>query len=126
MGVVKDKIKELNARKTKVFQMGGETAVAKQHEKNKLTARERLNLLFDDGTFREIDMFVSHRCVNFGMEKVDIPSDGVITGHGQINERPVFAFAQDFTARAGSLGEMHSKKICKIMDLRRPSPAERW
>jgi acetyl-CoA carboxylase carboxyltransferase component len=117
MGIVKDKIKELNERKAKILQMGGETAVAKQHEKNKLTARERLNLLFDEGTFREIDMFVSHRCVNFGMEKVDIPSDGVITGHGQINGRPVFAFSQDFTARAGSLGEMHSKKICKVMDL---------
>ena len=117
MGVVKDKIKELDERKARVLQMGGETAVAKQHEKNKLTARERLNLLFDGGTFREIDMFVSHRCVNFGMQKVDIPSDGVITGHGQVNGRPVFAFSQDFTARAGSLGEMHSKKICKVMDL---------
>jgi acetyl-CoA carboxylase carboxyltransferase component len=117
MGVVKDKIKELHERKAKILQMGGETAVAKQLEKNKLTARERLNLLFDAGTFREIDMFVSHRCVNFGMEKVEIPSDGVITGHGQINGRPVFAFSQDFTARAGSLGEMHSKKICKVMDL---------
>ena len=62
-------------------------------------------------------MFVSHRCVNFGMEKVDIPSDGVITGHGLVEGRHVFAFAQDFTARAGSLGEMHSKKICKIMDM---------
>jgi acetyl-CoA carboxylase carboxyltransferase component len=117
MGVVKDKIKELNERKAKVLQMGGETAIANQHSKNKLSARERLNLLFDAGTFREIDMFVSHRCVNFGMDKVDIPSDGVITGHGQVNGRPVFAFSQDFTARAGSLGEMHSKKICKVMDL---------
>jgi acetyl-CoA carboxylase carboxyltransferase component len=117
MGVVKDKIKELNERQAKVLQMGGDAAVAKQHEKKKLTARERLNLLFDKGTFREIDMFVSHRCVNFGMEKVDIPSDGVITGHGQVDGRPLFAFSQDFTARAGSLGEMHSKKICKVMDL---------
>jgi acetyl-CoA carboxylase carboxyltransferase component len=117
MGVVKDKIKALKDRETKTLQMGGEKAVAQQHEKNKLTARERLNLLFDEGTFREIDMFVSHRCVNFGMENVDIPSDGVITGHGLINGRPVFAFSQDFTARAGSLGEMHSKKICKVMDL---------
>ena len=117
MGVVKDKIKALKDREIKTLQMGGEKAVAKQHEKNKLTGRERLNLLFDEGTFREIDMLVSHRCVNFGMENVDIPSDGVITGHGLVHGRPVFAFSQDFTARAGSLGEMHSKKICKVMDM---------
>jgi acetyl-CoA carboxylase carboxyltransferase component len=117
MGVVEDKIKELKTREAKTLQMGGEKAVAKQHEKNKLTARERLNLLFDRGTFREIDMFVNHRCVNFGMESVDIPADGVITGHGLVDGRPLFAFSQDFTARGGSLGEMHSKKICKVMDL---------
>ncbi|MBW2409583.1 MAG: methylmalonyl-CoA carboxyltransferase, partial [Deltaproteobacteria bacterium] len=117
MGAVEDKINDLKSREAKILQMGGEKAVAKQHEKGKLTARERLNLLFDEGTFREIDMFVSHRCVNFNMEKVDIPSDGVITGHGMVGGRPVFAFSQDFTARAGSLGEMHSKKICKVMDL---------
>jgi acetyl-CoA carboxylase carboxyltransferase component len=117
MGVVEDKIKELKTREAKTLQMGGEKAIAKQHEKNKLTARERLNLLFDRGTFREIDMFVNHRCVNFGMESVDIPADGVITGHGLVDGRPLFAFSQDFTARGGSLGEMHSKKICKVMDL---------
>ena len=117
MGVVEDKIKELKTREAKTLQMGGEKAVAKQHEKNKLTARERLNLLFDRGTFREIDMFVNHRCVNFGMESVDIPADGVVTGHGLVDGRPLFAFSQDFTARGGSLGEMHSKKICKVMDL---------
>ncbi len=117
MGTVADKIKDLKEREKKILQMGGKEAVAKQKEKGKLTARERLNLLFDQGTFREIDMFVQHRCVNFGMEKVEIPSDGVVTGHGLVDGRPVFAFAQDFTARAGSLGEMHSKKICKIMDL---------
>ncbi len=117
MGIVQDKIKDLKEREEKIRQMGGEKAVAKQHGEGKLTARERLDLLFDPGTFRELDMFVSHRCVNFGMEKVEIPSDGVITGHGLINGRPVFAFAQDFTSRAGSLGEMHAKKICKVMDL---------
>ena len=117
MGIVEEKINELRAREAKILQMGGEKAVAKQHEKGKMTARERLNLLFDEGTFREIDMFVSHRCVNFNMEKVEIPSDGVVTGHGMVGGRPVFAFSQDFTARAGSLGEMHSKKICKVMDL---------
>jgi acetyl-CoA carboxylase carboxyltransferase component len=117
MGIVEDKISRLKALEAKVLEMGGEKAVAAQREKGKLTARERLDLLFDNGTFREIDMFVSHRCVNFNMAEVDIPADGVITGHGLVDGRPVFAFSQDFTARAGSLGEMHSKKICKVMDL---------
>jgi acetyl-CoA carboxylase carboxyltransferase component len=117
MGIVDDKISHLKAREAKVLEMGGEKAVAAQRKKGKLTARERLDLLFDKGTFREIDMFVSHRCVNFNMEAVEIPADGVITGHGLVDGRPVFAFSQDFTARAGSLGEMHSKKICKVMDL---------
>ena len=117
MGIVEDKIKDLKARETRILEMGGQKAVAKQQEKGKLTARKRLDLLFDPGTFREIDMFVTHRCVNFGMPEVEIPSDGVITGHGLVDGRPVFAFSQDFTARAGSLGEMHAKKICKVMDL---------
>jgi acetyl-CoA carboxylase carboxyltransferase component len=117
MGIVEDKIRDLKAREAKALGMGGEKAIAAQREKGKLTARERLDLLFDKETFREIDMFVNHRCVNFEMEKVDIPADGVITGHGLVDGRPVFAFSQDFTARAGSLGEMHAKKICKVMDL---------
>ncbi len=117
MGIVEDKINDLKAREAKVLEMGGEKAIAAQREKGKLTARERLNLLFDRGSFREIDMFVSHRCNNFGMPDIEIPADGVITGHGLVDGRPVFAFSQDFTARAGSLGEMHSKKICKVMDL---------
>ncbi|MGM0452099.1 MAG: acyl-CoA carboxylase subunit beta [Thermodesulfobacteriota bacterium] len=112
-----DKINEMLDLKSRIQKMGGEKLVAKQKEKGKLTARERLDHFFDAGTFREIDTFVRHRCVNFGMDKVDVPSDGVITGHGLVNGRPVFAFAQDFTARAGSLGEMHAKKICKVMDL---------
>jgi acetyl-CoA carboxylase carboxyltransferase component len=117
MGTTDDKIKDLKAREAKLLKLGGDKAVAQHKEKGKLTARERLNLLFDPGTFRELDMFVSHRCSTFGMEKVEIPSDGVITGHGLVNGRPVFAFSQDFTSRAGSLGEMHAKKICKAMDL---------
>ncbi len=112
-----DKIKELKKREDTLRKMGGEKALAKRKEKGVLTARERLNLLFDPGTFREIDMFVRHRCTNFGMDKVDIPSDGVVTGHGMVEGRPVFAFAQDFTSRAGSLGEMHAKKITKVMDM---------
>lgn len=117
MGIVADKIQDLKDREKKILQMGGEKAVAKHKDKGKLTARERLDMFFDPGTFREIDMFVTHRCVNFGMEKVDVPSDGVVTGHGLVDGRPVFAFSQDFTSRAGSLGEMHAKKICKVMDM---------
>ncbi|MDA9762159.1 methylmalonyl-CoA carboxyltransferase [Desulfobacterales bacterium] len=117
MGMVQNKIKDLMERQERILRIGGKKAVKKQHEKGKLTARERLNLLFDQGTFRELDMFVHHRCVNFDMEEVEIPSDAVITGHGLVNRRHVFAFSQDFTSRAGTLGEMHSKKICKVMDL---------
>lgn len=117
MGKVEDKIKALKERETEILKMGGEKLVAKHKEKGKLTARERMARLFDKGTFREIDMFVQHRCSNFNMQDVDIPSDGVITGHGLVDGRPVFAFAQDFTSRAGSLGEMHARKISKVMDL---------
>ena len=99
MGNVTDKINELQALKEKALQHGGEKNVAKHKEKGKLTARERLTTLFDDGTFREVDMFVKHRCVNFGMENIEIPSDGVVTGYGYVDGRPVFAFAQDFTSR---------------------------
>jgi acetyl-CoA carboxylase carboxyltransferase component len=117
MKTVAQKIKELKEKEAQIKAMGGPQAVEKQHKSGKLTARERLELFYDPGTFRETDIFVKHRCVNFGMEKVEIPADGVVTGFGRVNGRPVFAFAQDFTARAGSLGEMHSKKICKVMDL---------
>ena len=117
MGVIADKIKDLKAREAEILAMGGEKALEKRRAKGVLTARERLNLLFDPGTFREVDMFVTHRCVNFGMEKVNIPADGVVTGHGKVDGRIVFAYSQDFTSRAGSLGEMHAKKICKIQDM---------
>ncbi len=117
MSETRKAIEALLEKEAKVRQMGGDKAVQKQHDGGKLTARERIDLLFDPGTFREIDMFVHHRCDNFGMEKIDIPSDGVVTGHGLVNSRPLFAFAQDFTARGGSLGEMHAAKICKVMDM---------
>lgn len=114
---VSNKIELLKRKREEVKQMGGEARIAKQHQKGKLSARERIDLLFDEGTFREIDMLVKHRSVNFGLEKEEIPSDGVIVGHGKIFGRTVFAFSQDFTSRGGSLGEMHAAKICKIMDL---------
>ncbi len=114
---ISEKIEELKQKEEKIREMGGEARVAKQHDKNKLSARERILLLFDEGTFREIDMFVKHRSTNFNMPQLEIPSDGVISGHGLINGRPVFAYAQDFTSRGGSLGEKHAAKIVKVMDL---------
>ncbi len=117
MGVISDKIQELKKKEQEILGMGGEKALEKRKEKGVLNARERLDILFDKGTFRELDMFVTHRCTNFGMEKVQIPADGVVTGHGKVDGRIVFAYAQDFTARAGSLGEMQAKKICKVMDM---------
>ncbi|NQT27809.1 methylmalonyl-CoA carboxyltransferase [candidate division KSB1 bacterium] len=117
MGKADAKNKELNAKEALIKQMGGDKAVAKQHEKGKLTARERIEAFFDLDTFREIDMFVEHRNNNFGLDKLTIPSDGVIIGHGLVSGRPVFAYFQDFTSRGGSLGEMHAKKICKVMDM---------
>ncbi len=114
---VSEKIELLKRKREEALAMGGEERIAKQHGKGKLTARERLDLLFDKGTFREIDMLIKHRSTNFGMEKVNIPSDGVIVGHGKVHGRTVFAFSQDFTSMGGSLGEMHAAKICKVMDL---------
>jgi len=117
MHTVADKIEELKKKQKAAMQMGGKARVDKQHEGGKLTARERIELFFDPGTFREIDMFVKHRSNNFDMPRTEIPSDGVITGHGLVNGRPVFAYSQDFTSRGGSLGEKHAGKIVKVMDL---------
>ncbi|HEY6360494.1 MAG TPA: carboxyl transferase domain-containing protein, partial [Vicinamibacterales bacterium] len=96
---------------------GGEERLRKQREAGKLTARERVELLFDAGTFEEIDKFVTHRCLDFGMAEQVIPGDGVVAGHGRVNGRVVYAFAQDFTVFGGSLSETNAAKIVKIMDL---------
>jgi len=117
MSTIREKIAEFEAKLKEIQQMGGSEQVAKQKGSGKLTARERLDLLFDSGTFVEVDAFVRHRAEHFGMSKREIPSDGVVTGYGLVNGRKVFSYAQDFTAQAGTLGEMHSTKICKIMDL---------
>ena len=111
-----EKIKELIDRRAAARLGGGEKAIAKQHEKGKYTARERIAMLLDEGSFEEMDMFVEHRCTNFGMEKKHYPGDGVVTGCGTIEGRLVYIFAQDFTVSAGSLSETMSLKICKIMD----------
>ncbi len=116
MGVVEEKNKELAKRESLVRHMGGDEQVTKQHDKGKRTARERVDLFFDKESFSEVDLFVKHHSTNFGLDRMVIPSDGVITGHGLINGRPVCAYFQDFTCRGGSLGEMHAAKICKIMD----------
>lgn len=111
------KLKEMEEKTAHLRKMGGEKQVQKHREGGRLTARERLEKLFDPGSFNELDLFVKHRCTGFGMSKADIPADGVITGFGKVDGRTVFAFSQDFTSRAGTLGEMHAKKICKVMDL---------
>ena len=95
---------------------GGKRRVDAQHGKGRLTARERIDLLLDEGSFEEWDMFVEHRCNDFGMADNRIPGDGVVTGYGTINGRPVFLFSQDFTVFGGSLSEAHAEKICKVMD----------
>src|SRR5689334_24511492 len=96
---------------------GGEDRLRRQHDAGKLTARERIALLFDPGTFEEVDKLVTHRCLDFGMEEQLVPGDGVVAGHGLVNGRQVFAFAQDFTVFGGSLSETNAAKIVKIMDL---------
>ncbi len=110
------KINDLIQRKTAIALGGGEKRIEKQHAQGKLTARERLNLLFDEDTFVEMDAFVTHRCTNFGMEKTVFPGDGVVTGFGKVDGRIVYAYAQDFTVIGGSLGEVQANKICKAMD----------
>ena len=111
-----DIIHLLEQKRAQARQGGGPKRVAAQHAKGKLTARERVELLLDDGTFEEWDMFVEHRCADFGMQDQKIPGDGVVTGCGFINGRLVFVFSQDFTVFGGSLSEAHAQKICKVLD----------
>src|SRR3982750_4383511 len=112
-----DPIKHLEDLERRAELGGGEDRLKRQHDAGKLTARERIDLLFDPGTFDETDKLVLHRCRDFGMEETLIPGDGVVTGSGRIDGRPVYAFAQDFTVFGGSLSETNARKICKIMDL---------
>ena len=114
---IQELIAQLEERRRAVLAGGGTERIRKQHESGKLSARERLERLFDPGTFVELDMFVEHRCTNFEMEKTAAPGDGVITGFGQVNGRLAYAFAQDFTVVGGSLGEMHAQKIVKLQEL---------
>jgi len=112
----KEKIELMRAREKKIELGGGAKALEKVKATGRLTARERLTRLFDEGTFVELDKFVEHRCVNFGMEQTEVPGEGVVTGYGMVNGRTVFAFAQDFSTMGGSLGEMHAAKIVKCQE----------
>ena len=116
MSVQTEKIKELVELRAKARMGGGEKAIEKQHAKGKYTARERIDMLLDPGSFEEMDMFKQHRCTNFGMEKKQYLGDGVVTGSGTIDGRLVYVFAQDFTVNGGSLSETMAEKICKVMD----------
>ncbi|HEY9196442.1 MAG TPA: carboxyl transferase domain-containing protein, partial [Mucilaginibacter sp.] len=111
------KLGVLKQKRQKALEGGGALRIESQHKKGKLTARERLHFLMDEGSFQEIGMLVTHRSTDFGMEKEKYPGDGVITGYGTINGRLVYVFSQDFTVFGGSLSETHAEKICKIMDL---------
>ena len=113
---MQDILRQLEDMRARARLGGGQKRVETQHKKGKLTARERLELLLDSGSFEEYDMFVEHRCADFGMADKTTPGDGVVTGHGTINGRLVFVFSQDFTVFGGSLSEAHAEKICKIMD----------
>ena len=112
----RDKVKELMDLRNQARLGGGEKRIEAQHRKGKFTARERLDLLLDEGSFEEFDMFVSHRSIDFGLDKEAYLSDGVVTGYGTIDGRLVYVFSQDFTVFGGSLSEMYAQKICKVMD----------
>ena len=112
-----DRLEDLRRRHAEARAGGGAERVARQHEAGKLTARERIDALLDPGSFQELDALVVHRCHDFDMDSQRIPGDGVLTGHGRVDGRPVFVFAQDFTVFGGSLSEAYARKICKIMDL---------
>src|SRR5918996_1450967 len=110
-------LEELHHRQSHAEQGGGPERIAQQHKKGKLTARERLDLLLDEGSFVELDRFVTHRSTDFGLDQQVVPGDGVVTGWGRVEGRLVYVFSQDFTVFGGSLSEAHAEKICKVMDL---------
>ena len=114
---MKDILDKLDERRASARGGGGQRRIEAQHKRGKLTARERIGLLMDDNSFEEFDMYVEHRCSDFGMEKTKIPGDGVVTGWGTINGRVVYVFAKDFTVFGGSLSETHALKIMKIQDM---------
>ncbi|MDB5084499.1 MAG: methylmalonyl-CoA carboxyltransferase [Bacilli bacterium] len=117
VGTVHSKLREMEERRRKVEMGGGDKRIAQQHDRGKFTARERIDMLVDPGTFRELGPFIEHRGTHFGMTEMEAPGEGVVTGWGKVNGRLIYLFAQDFTVFGGALGEMHAQKICQIMDL---------
>lgn len=113
---IENKIQTLLDKRQEAKLGGGQKRIDSQHRKGKFTARERIDILLDEGSFEEFDMFVTHRSHNFGLEKEQYLSDGVVTGHGTIDGRVVYVFSQDFTVFGGSLSETFAQKICKVMD----------
>ena len=113
---MKEILAELDDKRVRARLGGGQKRIDAQHAKGKLTARERLDLLLDENSFEEWDMFVEHRCTDFDMDQQHVPGDGVVIGYGTINGRLVFVFSQDFTVFGGALSEAHAEKICKLMD----------
>ena len=111
------KIAELRRRQEAAEAGGGPERRERQHREGKLTARERIELLLDEGSFEELDKLVEHRCLDFGMAEQKMPGDGVVSGYGRVDGRLVYVFAQDFTVFGGSLSEAYARKICKVMDL---------
>src|ERR1700760_2598578 len=122
---MKDILDKLEGRRARARDGGGKARIEAQHKRGKLTARERIALLMDQGSFEEFDMFVEHRTAEFGMEGTRIPGDGVVTGAGTINGRTCFVFAKDFTVFGGSLSETHAAKIVKIQDMAMRARADR-
>src|SRR3546814_20386239 len=112
-----DKLAGLESRRAGARMGGGQARINAHHKKGRLTARERLEVLLDEDSFEELDMYVEHNCVDFGMEQTKIPGDGVVTGSGTIKGRMVFVLSQDFNVFGGSLSDRHAQKICKIMDM---------
>lgn len=117
MSLMKEKIDDLKERKARLEEGGGPKKIEAQHKKGKLTARERLDMLLDPDTFVEIGLFAKHRCTQFGLDKKELPADGVITGYGKIDNRPVFVYSQDFTVMGGSVGPVHQKKMAETAEL---------
>ena len=120
-----DDIEALRERKERARKGGGEDRIEAQHDRGKMTARERIDYFLDDDTFVEIDQLREHRSTNFDMEDKRVPGDGVVTGYGKVDSRTVFVFAHDFTVMGGSLGEAFAQKVCKVMEIGRASCRER-
>ena len=120
------KIEQLAQERERIAQGGGAKRMAAHKEKGKLTARERIDLLLDENSFVEVDAFVRHRAVDFGMAERETAGEGVVVGYGTVDGRLVYVSSQDFTVMGGSLGEMHAKKICKVMDMAMQNGAPLW